>query len=90
MTPAKRLDRAHGIVAEVLVVDRVEFQLGDEIAHIRRLDHGNAVRLEQPLDAAGESIGIGNMREDVVGVDDVGELAFRCEPPGKLLVEELN
>ena len=30
------------------------------------------------------------MREDVVGVDDVGELAFRGEPPGKLLVEELN
>ena len=43
MTPAKRLDRAHGIVAEVLVIDRVEFQLGDEIAHIRGLDHGNAV-----------------------------------------------
>ena len=90
MTPAKGLDRAHGIVAEVLVIDRVEFQLGDEIAHIRRLDHGYAVRLEQPLDAARESVGIGNMREDVVGVDDVGELAFRGEPPGKLLVEELN
>ena len=90
MTPAKCLDRAHGIVAEVLVIDRVEFQLGDEIAHIRGLDHGYAVRLEQPLDAARELIGIGNMREDVMGVDDVGELAFRCEPPGKLLVEKLN
>ena len=43
MTPAEGLDRAHRIVAEVLVIDRVEFQLGDEIAHIWRLDDGNAV-----------------------------------------------
>ena len=30
------------------------------------------------------------MGEDIVGVDDVGELALRCEPAGKLLVEELH
>ena len=90
VTPAERLDRAHGVVAEVLVIDGVEFELGDEIADIGRLDDGNAVGLEQLLDAADEPVGIGNMREDVVGVDDVGELAFRREPPGKLLVEELD
>src|SRR6478752_2609306 len=90
MTPAKRLDRARGIIAEVLMVDRVELQLVDKIVQIRRFDDGNAPGFEQPLDAAGESIGIGNMGEDIVGVDDVGELALRCQPAGKLLVEELH
>ena len=90
VTTAKCLHRAHGIIAEVLVIDRVELQLVDEIAHIWRLDHGDATRLEQALDAEGKSVRVGNMGEDIVGVDDVGELAFRGKSLGKLLVEELN
>ena len=39
---------------------------------------------------ASESVRIGNVCEDVVGVDDVGKLAFGGESLGKLLVEELN
>ena len=77
MTPAERLDRAHGIVAEVLVIDRVELELADEITHVRGLDHGDAIWLEQPLDATREPVGIGNMREDIVRMDDGGELTFR-------------
>ena len=88
--PAQRLDRAQRVIAEVLVVDGVEFERGDEIADIGRLDDGNAVGLEHLFEATDEPIGIGNVGEDVVGVDHVGELAFRREPPGKLLVEELD
>ena len=88
--PAERLDRAQRVVTEVLVVDGVEFELGDEIADIRCLDDGNAVGLEHLLHSADEPVGIGNVGEDVVGVDDVGEPSLRRQPPRKLLVEELD
>ena len=79
MPPAERLDRAQGVIAEMLVIDGVELELGDEVADVGRLDDGNALGLEHLLDPADESVGVGNMREDIVGVEDVGTLALR--PP---------
>ena len=49
MPAAERFDRAHGVIAEVLVIDGVELELGDEVADIGRLDHGDAVGLEHLL-----------------------------------------
>src|SRR5262249_59366005 len=90
VAPAERLDRTHGVIAKVLVIDRVELKLADEVAHVRRLDDGNAIRLEHLLDPADKHVRIGNVSEDIVRMDDVGKFAPCREASGKSLVEELD
>src|SRR5262245_47895177 len=87
---AERLDRTQRVVAKVLVIDGVELELSNEVAHIGSFDHRHAIRLEQLFDAADECVGIGNVGEDIVRVDDVGELPLCCESSSEILVEELD
>src|SRR5262249_1041649 len=90
VTPAERLDRTQGVIAKVLVIDRVELKLADEVAQVWRFDDGNAIRLEHLLDPADKCVRIGNVSEDVVRMDDVGKFATHSEASGKFLVEELD
>ena len=60
----------------MLVVDRVELAVVDQVADIGRLDHRHAVVLEQRRDAGDEAVGVRHVRQDVVGVDDVGPAAL--------------
>ena len=87
---AERLDRTHRVIAKVLVIDRVELKLVDEVTDVWRFNDGDAIRLEHLLDSADKRIRIGNMGEYVVRVDDVSELPPCCETSGKSLVEELD
>jgi hypothetical protein len=56
----------------MLVVDGVELELGDEVAHIGYLDHRDAARLEYMAEPGGEAIGVRNVCDDGVRVNDVG------------------
>src|SRR5262245_42813344 len=90
MPGAKVCHCTHGVVAEMFVIDGVEFELVDEVTHIRCLDDGDTASLQQRGDPGDEAVGIGNMGENVVGVDHVSAAALRCEAEGELLVKELD
>src|SRR6266511_1593672 len=90
VAPTERLDRTRGVVAKVFVIDGVELELGDQVADIWRLDHGNTIRLEHLLDPADKLIGIGNVGKHGVGVYDIGKLRLCCESAGQLLIEDLD
>ncbi len=59
-------------VGEMLVVDRVELELVDEVLQVRELDGEHPVRLQHPSQALDEVVQPGNVAEDVVGDDEVG------------------
>ncbi len=78
----------HGKVAEVLVVDGVEFALLDEIDEIGNFNDCDPVRFEKQLHAFDEAVQIRDVRENVVSQKDVGLLAFRLEFTRKLFGEK--
>ncbi len=78
------------VVAEVLVVDRVELALGDHVAHVRRLEDRHAIVGQQQLEAADEAVEVGNVGEHVVGVHHRGALALGAQTPSHLVAEELG
>ncbi len=82
------VDRRARVVAEVLVVDRVELDVIDEVAHVRVLDHDDAVVGEERGDAGHHVVEAGNVGHDVVGDDDVGALALGDELGRELGTEE--
>src|SRR6266540_1965139 len=90
VSPTERLDRTRGVVAKVFVIDGVELELGDQVADIWRLDHGNTIRLKHLLDPADKRIGIGNVGKHVVDVHDIGKLPPCCESSSEIPVEELD
>jgi hypothetical protein len=75
-------------VAEVLVVDRVELEVLEEVAQVRRLDDGGAVRPEQAADAAHEVLRVRHVRQHVAGEDQRRLPPFRLQPRGERLGEE--
>src|SRR6185312_3752058 len=78
---AQRGDRE---VAQVLVIDRVELAVIDEIAHVRCFDDCNTIVLQQRRDAGNEAVRVGDVGQDVVGVNDVRDLALPGEIPREL------
>ena len=70
------VERREAEVAEMLVVDRVEFDVVNQILEVWALDNGNAARLEHLAEAGNDSVQIGHMGQDIVGVDDVRSTAF--------------
>ncbi len=68
----QRVDRRAREVAVVLVVDGVELDVLDEIAHVRVLDREQPVVGEQRREPADEVIEVGDVRHDVVGDDYIG------------------
>src|SRR5262245_64809808 len=90
VAPTERLDRTRGVVAEVVVIDGVDLELGDHVANIWRLDHGNTIRLEHLLEPTDKRIGIGNVSKHVMGVYNIGKLPLGCESSSKILIEELD
>ncbi len=61
------------------MVDRVELAVVDQVLHVRRLDDGDAVVLQQRRDARDDAVEVGDVGQHVVGVNDVGALAVRRE-----------
>ena len=55
----------------MLVVDRVEFGLLDEVRGVGKLQHNAAARLEQGAEAGDEVIGIRRVGKDIVAENKV-------------------
>jgi hypothetical protein len=74
----------------VLVVNRVELEAGDEVAHVRRLEDEVAALGQENLDTSQGAVDVGHVGENVVGVDHVGSDARRPQGPGHVGTEELG
>src|SRR4029077_16995204 len=85
----QRLQRGHGVITEVLVVNEIELTAVDHIFDVTHLQHRHTLRLEEPGDAAHEAVEIGNVGENVVGDEDVGEFAFLLQSDGQIFTEKL-
>ncbi len=72
----------------MLVVDRVELGLVDQVLDVRHLDHGHARLLEHDPQSLDESVEVGHVGQHVVRVDDVGQLAAVGQFERQPLIEE--
>jgi hypothetical protein len=77
-------------VAEVLVVDRVELAVLDEVADAGVLDRDHARLLEQLAVTRHEAVEVGHVRHHVVGDDDVGLALLGRQLAGEVGAEELG
>ena len=60
----------------MLVVNRVELAVIDQVPQVRRLDDGDTSVLEHDANAVHHATQVRDVREHVVRVDDVGADAF--------------
>ena len=60
----------------MLMVDRVELGLLDELQHMRKLEADDAVRLEQYGKPGHKIIDVGNMGKHVVSDNKIGFASF--------------
>src|SRR5687768_3674285 len=72
------------------MVDRVELAALNRIAHVGHFDDGGTVSGEEEGYAFNEAVEVGDVREDVVGVDDFGLHTFGAHLPGKLAGKECH
>ena len=82
------VERGQRVVAEVLVVDRVELDAVEQVLHVRHLDHPVPARAEELGDPGDEAVQVRHVREHVVGVHQVGPDPFGHELAGELTPEE--
>ena len=70
------VQRRHGEVAQMLMIDRVELAVVNEVHQIRTLDHRHAVILEDDPDALDEPVEVRHVRQHVVRQEHIGGLPF--------------
>ncbi len=76
MTRGHGIDRDQREVREVLVIDRVELVLVDELLEMRKLEGDDALRRAN-APCGNEVVKVWHLRQHVVADDQVGALAFR-------------
>ena len=89
MAPEQLVERGDREVAQVLMVDRVELAVVDQIDQIGHLQDRDAVLFEQGRDALDQAVEVGDVGQHVVGDDHVGAPALGLEPGRDLATEEL-
>ena len=90
MAPEQLIERRDREVAQVLMVDRVELAVVDQIDQIGHLQDRDAVLFEQGGDALDQAVQVGHVGEHVVGEDHVGAPALGLEPGRELAAEEFD
>ena len=73
------LQARHAVVAQVLVIDRVELAVIDQVFHVRRFGDERPGVFQNRRDARDEAVGVGDVRHHVVRVNDVRFLPFGGE-----------
>ena len=89
MAPHQLVDGRAREVAEVLVVDRVELAVVDQVLDVRVLDRRQPVVGEQDRESLDEAVQRRRVRHDVVRDDQVGAPSLAAQPPREVGVEEL-
>ena len=72
----------------MLVVDRVELAVIDQITHIGVLDRDQPSRCKQGFHPRCEPVEVWHMSEHIVSDDDIGLLTVGHQLVGELLAEE--
>ena len=84
------LERCERVIEQVLVIDGVELEIGQQILDVRRLHHERPIGREEEADALDHTMDVGNMGHHVVRKDDVGPNALVDEAPGELGAKDLH
>src|SRR5690606_29913327 len=84
------LTRPEREVGEVLVVNRVELVLLNEPHQVGELERDDAIRGQDLRDAAYERMEVGDLRQHVVGGDQVGLHALGTQPRRQGRAEEVD
>ena len=66
------VDCGEGEIENVLVIDGVEFGLGNHLGGVREFENDAAFGREQCFEAGNEIVDVGRVGEDVVGKNEVG------------------
>ena len=88
VSPEKAVERGQREVAEVLVIDRVELDVIDQLLEVRSFDDDDAVRFQNRLETRDDSVQIGDVGENVVGVNDICPFTVSRELLGEITAEE--
>lgn len=78
----------HREVAVVLMVNGIKLAMFDQILNIGNLDDGQAVLLQQGADAFNQPVAVRDVRQDIVGDDDVRPFPFVPQSLGELFPEK--
>src|ERR1019366_739686 len=70
------------------MVDRIELAMLDQRLVVGRLDHCHTILFEEPGDRCDKAIGVGNVSEHVVGMNDVRAYPLCMKRLGKVTREE--
>jgi hypothetical protein len=79
----------HGEIAQVLVVNRVELAMVDQVPDIRSFDNRDAAFLQQRSDAVDDTSEVGDVREHIVRVDHIRAVPFRDQLLSERAPEEI-
>src|ERR1043165_8493954 len=79
MTSSQIIKSCQRKIAEMLVIDGVEFATFNHVFDVRDLDHCLAVVFQNDKQSGNEIVQVGRVRQDVISVHDVSELIFTPE-----------
>src|SRR3984893_5159416 len=74
----------------MLMIDRVELHMVDEVFNVRDFDYGNTFRFEHNRDPFDEPVEIGDMRQHVVGMDHIRAAVLLGETVCQVLTKEFR
>ena len=75
---------------KMLMINRVEFAMLDHVAEVRKFQHRYALRAENFANACDKSVQVGDVRQYVVGMQNVGAAAVGAESLRQRETEELG
>ena len=87
MTAKQLVDGVNREVAQVLVIDRIELHLVDQVAQVWKLELDDTVVRQQVRGTSHEPVQVGDVGEDVVAENHVGSHAFVVQSSSELAGE---
>src|SRR5271165_4713591 len=88
MSPEKPIERGDRKIAQMLMVDGVELAVFGQSPDIGRLDDADAVRLENKREGLDEAVGVGDVGQNIIRMDDIRPHAFVTQSLRKIAREE--
>ena len=76
-------------ITKMLMINRVVLDVPNQLAHIGDFDHRDTIWLEQGRDPGDETVGVGDVCQHVVGMDNVGTTVTRDQTLGEVAAEEV-
>src|SRR4051812_16016314 len=90
VSPEQPIQRSYREIAQMLVINGIEFDVLDEVLQVGNFDHGNTVVLQDRADPGDETVRVCDVGEHVVCMHDVGLLSARRKLASELLGKEVD